>query len=82
MRIYLIIFLLLPVCVFGQYVPNSAQNFHYASLYNPAFTGIENFLDLKFGYRYQWMRFKDNAPQFGNVVLNGPEDECPSAQSQ
>lgn len=55
---------------YGQYVPNSAQNFHYAPVYNPAFTGIENFVDLKVGYRYQWTGFKENAPQFGNLAVN------------
>jgi type IX secretion system PorP/SprF family membrane protein len=60
---------LLPLITYSQYVPNSAQNFHYASLYNPAFTGIENFLDLKVGYRYQWGGFKDNSPQMGNLSV-------------
>jgi type IX secretion system PorP/SprF family membrane protein len=54
----------------AQYVPYSAQNFHLASLYNPAFAGIENFVDVKVGYRYQWAAFKDAAPQFGNISVN------------
>jgi type IX secretion system PorP/SprF family membrane protein len=70
-KIYVTAFvLLLPFLTHAQYIPNSAQNFHYAPLYNPAFTGIENFVDLKFGYRYQWIGFKDNAPQFGNLSVN------------
>lgn len=51
----------------AQYIPGSAQPFQLAPLYNPAFSGIENFGDLKFAYRYQWAAFKDNAPQFGNL---------------
>jgi type IX secretion system PorP/SprF family membrane protein len=61
---------IIPFSAYAQYVPSSAQNFHYATLYNPAFTGIENFVDFKFGYRYQWAGFKDNAPQFGNIAVN------------
>lgn len=69
-RLSLIVLFLLPAVVFAQYVPNSSQNFHYAPLYNPAFSGIENFVDFKFGYRYQWTGFKENAPQFGNLSVN------------
>jgi type IX secretion system PorP/SprF family membrane protein len=69
-RLLIFHLLLLPILVSAQYVPNSAQNFHYATLYNPAFTGIENFVDFKFGYRYQWTGFKENAPQFGNIAVN------------
>jgi type IX secretion system PorP/SprF family membrane protein len=69
-RVLPILFFLFPFAVIAQYVPNSAQNFHFAPLYNPAFTGIENFVDVKVGYRYQWTRFKENAPQFGNLAVN------------
>jgi type IX secretion system PorP/SprF family membrane protein len=66
--------LALMVCIisdmYAQYVPNSSQNYQYATLYNPAFAGMENFLDLKVGYRYQWAGLKDQAPQFGNLVVN------------
>ncbi len=51
----------------AQHIPGGAQPFQIAPLYNPAFTGIENFGDLKFSYRYQWAAFKDNAPQFANI---------------
>lgn len=54
----------------GQYIPQSGQPFQYAPIYNPAFTGMENFLDLKLGHRYQWAAFKDNAPQFSNLAVN------------
>jgi len=54
----------------GQYIPHSGQAFQYAPIYNPAFTGIENFVDVKAGHRYQWTAFKDAAPQFSNLMVN------------
>jgi type IX secretion system PorP/SprF family membrane protein len=69
-RFLIFILHLVPLAGIAQYVPNTAQNFHFAPLYNPAFSGIENFVDLKVGYRYQWTGFKDNAPQFGNIAVN------------
>ncbi len=55
---------------YGQFVPNSSQNFHFAPLYNPAFAGIEGYQDLKLGYRYQWTGFGSNAPKFLNASFN------------
>lgn len=54
----------------AQYIPQSGQPFQYAPLYNPAFAGMENFMDIKLGHRYQWAAFKDNAPQFSNLMIN------------
>lgn len=54
----------------AQYIPNSALNYHYASIYNPAFTGVEDYTEIKGGFRYQWAAFKGNAPQFGNLNVN------------
>ena len=51
----------------AQYIPNNAQGFQFMPLYNPAFTGIENFNDLKFSYRYQWAGFGSNSPKFINL---------------
>lgn len=65
-----LLLLICPVSLMAQYLPNSGQNFQYASLYNPAFSGIENFIDFKPGHRYQWTGFKDNAPQFTNMLVN------------
>lgn len=62
--------LLLPGWLNAQYIPHSGQPFHFAPIYNPAFTGIENFVDVKLGHRYQWAAFKDNAPQFSNLAVN------------
>src|SRR5688572_25001925 len=54
----------------AQYLPNSSQAYQFASVYNPAFTGVENYGDLKLGYRYQWTGFGSNAPKFMNIVYN------------
>jgi type IX secretion system PorP/SprF family membrane protein len=54
----------------AQYVPNSSQPFQFASLYNPAFTGIEPYADMRLGYRNQWTGYGANAPKFINLVCN------------
>lgn len=51
----------------AQYIPNNAQTFQFLPLYNPAFTGIENYNDLKFSYRYQWSGFGSYSPKFINM---------------
>lgn len=53
----------------AQYLPNNSQAFQFISLYNPAFSGVENFDDLKFGYRYQWAGFGKYAPKFVNLAF-------------
>ncbi len=55
---------------YAQYVPNNSQAFQFMPVYNPAFTGIENFDDLKLSYRYQWAGFGANAPKFVNLSFN------------
>src|SRR5687767_12752525 len=64
--------MLIMICAVAeaQYLPNSSQAYQFASVYNPAFTGVENYGDLKLGYRYQWTGFGDNAPKFINMVYN------------
>lgn len=54
----------------AQYIPNNAQSFQFMPLFNPAFSGIENFNDLKFSYRYQWSGFGSNSPKFINLSYN------------
>jgi type IX secretion system PorP/SprF family membrane protein len=56
--------------VLSQYIPNNGQAFQFASIYNPAFTGIDDFTDLKIGYRNQWSGYGANAPKFINVGFN------------
>lgn len=64
--------LLVGVCFSGmcQYIPNSSQNFQFAPNFNPAFTGIEGYQDLKLAYRYQWAGLGDGAPKFINAAFN------------
>src|SRR6187402_112816 len=54
----------------AQFIPNSAQPFQFASAYNPAFAGIDNFADLKLSYRYQWSSLGPDAPRFINLAYN------------
>jgi type IX secretion system PorP/SprF family membrane protein len=51
----------------AQYVPTNSQAFQFIYLYNPAFAGVENFDDVKFGYRYQWAGFGKYSPRFLNL---------------
>ena len=54
----------------AQYVPTSSQPFQFASMYNPAFTGVEPYGDLRLGYRNQWTGFGSNAPKFIQLAYN------------
>lgn len=65
-----LILLMISVSVRAQYVPNNAQSFQFMPLYNPAFSGIETFNDLKFSYRYQWSGFGSYSPKFINLSYN------------
>jgi type IX secretion system PorP/SprF family membrane protein len=71
MRVRLIIVLCyLSYAALAQYVPNNAQAYQLASIYNPSFSGVEDFSDLKLGYRNQWSGFGANAPKFINLSFN------------
>lgn len=65
--IAVILFFLISFAVQGQYLPNNAQTFQFMPVFNPAFTGIENFNDLKLSYRYQWSGFGEFSPKFINI---------------
>lgn len=54
----------------AQYIPNNSQGYQFMSLFNPAFSGIENFDELKLGYRYQWAGFGAGAPKFVNLAFH------------
>jgi type IX secretion system PorP/SprF family membrane protein len=56
--------------LYGQYLPNNSQVFQFSPIVNPAFSGIENFNDLKLSYRYQWSNFGDFSPKFINLSYN------------
>ena len=66
----IIFFLLTAVSARAQYIPNNAQTFQFMPLFNPAFSGIENFNDMKFSYRYQWSGFGSYSPKFINLSYN------------
>jgi type IX secretion system PorP/SprF family membrane protein len=54
----------------GQYIPNSGQMFQFAPVYNPAFSGVEDFTDVKLGYRQQMTGYGKNSPKFVNLLAN------------
>jgi type IX secretion system PorP/SprF family membrane protein len=54
----------------AQYLPNSSVAFQFSSLYNPAFSGVDEFTDVKLGYRYQMVGFGSNSPSFINLAAN------------
>ena len=64
------LFFLVSASLRAQHLPNNAQAFQFMPLYNPAFSGVENFNDLKFSYRYQWSGFGDHSPKFINMQYN------------
>jgi type IX secretion system PorP/SprF family membrane protein len=69
------IFIILIVVSAGQQVSGqdnfyNSQYFQAGPLINPAFTGIENFLDIKLNYRSQWSGFSD-APSTNFIGING-----------
>jgi type IX secretion system PorP/SprF family membrane protein len=65
--IFIIMYIVFSSTLQAQYIPNNAQTFQFLPLFNPAFTGIENYNDLKFGYRYQWSGFGSYSPRFINL---------------
>jgi type IX secretion system PorP/SprF family membrane protein len=66
----IILFLLAATLARAQYVPNNGQTFQFMPQFNPAFTGVESFNDLKFSYRYQWSGFGSHSPKFVNLGYN------------
>ncbi len=62
-----LIYLILVVIViattrsWGQNTYQLTQYFQNAPAFNPAFTGIDNFTDIKFGYRQNWTGIDANA---------------------
>jgi type IX secretion system PorP/SprF family membrane protein len=56
--------------VTAQYIPNTNQSFQLAPVFNPAFTGIEEYTSIKIGNRTQWSSFP-GAPRYINFVVNG-----------
>ncbi|MGK7393731.1 MAG: PorP/SprF family type IX secretion system membrane protein [Candidatus Cyclobacteriaceae bacterium M3_2C_046] len=54
----------------GQFNYQLSQYWQNATAINPAFSGIDNFLDLKVGYRQQWSAL-DQAPQTYYLGISG-----------
>ncbi len=75
-RASITMYCLLACCpvVFGQQRPQYTQYPFNNYLINPAFTGIENYTDLKLGYRNQWTGL-EGAPQTTYVTVNTPLGE-------
>jgi type IX secretion system PorP/SprF family membrane protein len=69
-KIFILALLVAQLSVYAQYLPNNSQAFQFYSVVNPAFTGIENFSDIKLSYRYQWTGFGNMAPKFINLSYN------------
>lgn len=65
--ILLIVFFQSPV--HAQYIPATNQAFQLTSVYNPAFSGVDRFGDIRLGFRKQWSGFPQ-APQFLNLSYN------------
>lgn len=62
----------------AQYLPTTGQPFQFTSIYNPAFTAIDPFGDIRLGYRTQIGSFGSNSPSFFNALyqfrLSQPRD--------
>jgi type IX secretion system PorP/SprF family membrane protein len=54
---------------FSQFLPITSQGFNFYSMYNPAFTGVDAFTDIRLGYRYQWAGLQ-GAPKSVNLAIN------------
>ncbi|SMC63148.1 PorP/SprF family type IX secretion system membrane protein [Pedobacter nyackensis] len=68
--IYLILIQLVwTVCCFAQQRPQYTQYVFNNYLLNPAISGIENYADVKVGYRKQWAGI-DNAPQTSFITAH------------
>ncbi len=70
-------YLFLTVLLFILILPAQSQsNFYYSQYFqvaptlNPAFTGVDDFLDVKVNYRNQWTGFND-APSTNYIGING-----------
>ena len=64
-----ILFCLFAIPAFGQYKFQYAQYQQTALAYNPGFTGIEDFVDLKIGYRNRWAGL-DPSPSSALFMVN------------
>ncbi len=73
MRRYVVVFGLVMVATWNaqaQFVPYTNQPFQYHSTFNPAFSGVESYGDIRLSYRNQWTGFGSDAPKFINLSYN------------
>ncbi|MGB3464119.1 MAG: PorP/SprF family type IX secretion system membrane protein [Cyclobacteriaceae bacterium] len=66
----LLVFLFSAGSTFGQTAVQLTQYNEVLPLYNPAFSGIENHTDLRFGFRRQWTGLS-GSPQVNFFHING-----------
>jgi type IX secretion system PorP/SprF family membrane protein len=52
----------------AQYLPTTGQPFQFAPVYNPAFTAIDPFGDVRLAYRSQFGAYGANSPAFFNAM--------------
>lgn len=69
--ISIFIFLLVGMQVFAQQRPQYTQYIFNNYLLNPAISGIENYIDVKAGYRNQWVGLSD-APVTSTLSFHAP----------
>ncbi len=76
MKIYLslLVFLAIGNFTYGQGRPRTTQYIFNNYLMNPALSGIDNYIDVKMGYRNQWQGL-EGAPETFYVSLNAPIGE-------
>lgn len=70
-RLLIVLIVMLRLTSFAQQKPQYTQYVLNNFLLNPALAGIENYLDLKIGYRNQWQGL-DGAPVTSFVSINSP----------
>ncbi|MEJ6982333.1 type IX secretion system membrane protein PorP/SprF [Pedobacter sp. P351] len=70
-NLYFIFFLLVSHAGYSQQRPQYTQYIFNNYLINPAITGIENYIDLKAGYRTQWTGL-EGAPVTNYISINAP----------
>lgn len=66
-----VVFLAMVQCAFAQQRPQYTQYVFNNYLLNPAVSGIENYIDLKAGYRSQWTGL-EGAPVTSYLTINAP----------
>lgn len=71
----LIVFVAVSLFSYGQGRPRTSQYIFNNYLLNPAISGIDNYTDVKMGYRNQWQGMKD-APRTYYVSLHAPIGEA------